>query len=106
MCYNATEEDQMAGQRKKHTPEFKAKVALEAMKEEKTVNQIASEFDVHPGQISQWKRQALEQMVVGFTRKGGKRDQNDEALREKLYSQIGQLKVENDWLKKKSVELS
>ncbi len=95
----------MAGQRKRHTAEFKAKVALEALREEKTVNQIASEYDVHPGQISQWKKQALEQLVVGFTRKGGKRDQDDEALKEKLYSQIGQLKVENDWLKKKSVEL-
>ena len=96
----------MAGQRKKHTPEFKAKVALEAMKEEKTVNQIASEYEVHPGQISQWKKHALEQLVVGFTRKGGKKDKDDEVLKETLYSQIGQMKVELDWLKKKSIEIS
>jgi len=92
--------------RKQHTPEFKAKVALEALKEERTVNEIASHYEVHAAQISQWKKQALEQMVQGFTRKNSKNKKDDEALKEKLYSQIGQLKVENDWLKKKSVELN
>ena len=92
--------------RKQHTPEFKAKVALEALKEERTVNEIASHYEVHAAQISQWKKQALEQMVQGFTRKNSKNKKDDEALKEKLFSQIGQLKVENDWLKKKSVELN
>ena len=92
--------------RKQHTPEFKAKVALEALKEERTVNEIASHYEVHAAQISQWKKQALEQMVQGFTRKNSKSKKDDEALKEKLFSQIGQLKVENDWLKKKSVELN
>lgn len=95
----------MAGQRKRHTPEFKAKVALEAMKEEKTVAQLASIYEVHSAQISLWKKQALEQLVAGFSRSGGKKDRDDGDLKEKLYSQIGQLKVENDWLKKKSIEL-
>ena len=92
--------------RKQHTPEFNAKVALEALKEERTVNEIASHYEVHAAQISQWKKQALEQMVQGFTRKNSKNKKDDEALKEKLFSQIGQLKVENDWLKKKSVELN
>ena len=92
--------------RKQHTPELKAKVALEALKEERTVNEIASHYEVHAAQISQWKKHALEQMVQGFTRKNSKNKKDDEALKEKLYSQIGQLKVENDWLKKKSVELN
>ena len=95
----------MAGQRKKHTPEFKAKVALEAMKEEMTSNQIASKYDVHPAQISQWKKQAQEQLVAGFQRGAKKKTNEDEALKEKLYSQIGQLTVEVDWLKKKSEQL-
>ena len=95
----------MAGQRKVHTREFKAKIALEAMKEEKTIAQIASEYGVHPVQISTWKGQALAQMVDGFTRKNAKKKKTDEVPKEKLYEQIGQLKVELDWLKKKSVEL-
>jgi transposase len=95
----------MAGQWKKHTPEFKAKVAMEALKEELTSNQLASKYDVHPTQISQWKKQAQEQLVAGFQRGAKKKANEDEALKEKLYAQIGQLKVENDWLKKKSEQL-
>ena len=95
----------MAGQRKRHTAEFKAKVALEALKDEMTVNQIAARYEVHPGQVSQWKKQALEQLVTGFSR-GSKAERDKEDITEKLFAQIGQLKVENDWLKKKSIELS
>ena len=90
-------------QRKRHTPEFKAKVALEALREQKTANQIASEYEVHSTQISQWKKQALEHLRAAFTSGGvAAVTREDDALKEKLYSQIGQLKVENDWLKKKS----
>jgi transposase-like protein len=93
-------------QRKRHTPEFKAKVALEALREQKTAAQIASENDVHVTQISQWKKEALEHLAAAFTPGGAKAiARNEEALKEKLYSQIGQLKVEIDWLKKKSAEL-
>ena len=94
-------------QRKRHTPEFKAKVALEAIREQKTASQIASESEVHPTQVSQWKKDGLAHLVEGF--QGGSRgspSKMDEALMEKLYSQIGQMKVELDWLKKKSALLS
>lgn len=90
-------------QRKRHTAEFKAKVALEALKEQKTANQIAAEYEVHATQVSQWKKQALEHLGAAFTADGVRAvTRDDESLKDKLYSQIGQLKVENDWLKKKS----
>ena len=94
-------------QRKSFSAEFKSKVALEAIKESKTINQIASEFDVHVSQVSAWKKQALEQMAQGFLdkRRDVKSDREDEAEKERLYSQIGQLKVELDWLKKKSGDI-
>lgn len=89
-------------QRKKHTPEFKAKVALEALREGKTAAQIASEYQVHPGQISQWKKQALDRLGEIFSTKADKKADADAASSEELYRHIGQLKVELDWLKKKS----
>ncbi len=89
-------------QRKRHTAEFKAKVALEALKEEKTINQISSEFEVHAAQVSNWKKQALEQMTDCFKSKKEKKQREQGPTQEELYSQIGQLKVEVDWLKKKS----
>lgn len=93
-------------QRKRHTAEFKAKVALEALKEQKTANQIAGENEVHSTQVSQWKKQALDHMVTAFTSGGvAAVTRDDDALKDKLYSQIGQLKVELDWLKKKSGSL-
>ena len=84
---------------------FKAKVALEAIKGHKTINEIASEFDVHPNQVSTWKKKLLENSVDAFTRKNERREDDFEKEREKLYSQIGQLKVENDFLKKISERL-
>lgn len=90
-------------QRKQHTAEFKAKVALEALREQKTANQISAEYEVHSTQIAHWKKQALEHLSAAFTTGGiAAVTRDDEALKDKLYSQIGQLKVENDWLKKKS----
>jgi len=82
------------------TAAFKAKVALEAIRGHKTINEIASEYDVHPNQVSAWKKKLLESSTDVFTNKLEKRDQDFEKEREKLYSQIGQLKVENDFLKK------
>jgi transposase len=92
----------MAGLRKHYSSEFKMKVALEAIKGQKTANEIASEYRVHPTQIAQWKKQALDELPNIFARPGAERAKNEEALIATLYQQIGQLKVEVDFLKKKS----
>jgi transposase-like protein len=91
----------MATGRRRHSSEFKAKVALEALKGHKTLNELASEYSVHPVQIAQWKRQAQEGLVGVFESPSSRRERADEALVEQLYQQIGQLKVELDWLRKK-----
>lgn len=89
------------GQRKKHTPQLKTKVAVEALKERKTTAQIASQFEVHAAQVSTWKKQALDILGEGFKAPSTRKREGD-FTEEMLYSQIGQLKVELDWLKKKS----
>ncbi len=92
----------MASMRTKRTSEFKAKVALAASRGDQTVAELASLYKVHPNQITTWKRQAQEQLVAAFDNKKASSVKADEKLKEKLYRQIGQLKVELDWLKKKS----
>ena len=92
----------MANMRTKRTSEFKAKVALAAIRGDQTVAELASLYKVHPNQITNWKRQAQEQMVAAFDSKKSKSVKDDERLKEELYRQIGQLKVELDLLKKKS----
>jgi len=91
----------MTKPRRKHSAAFKARVVLELLKEEKTSGQIASQFGVHPTQIRHWKQQALvgleEVFASGYK---GELAQKDELI-EQLYKQIGQLKVEKDFLKKK-----
>jgi putative transposase len=89
-------------QRKHPSADFKVKVALEAIKGLKTVNEIASELGVHPTQIAQWKKHALEALPEAFSTGKSQKDKGQEALTSELYQQIGQLKVELDWLKKKS----
>ena len=88
--------------RKKHPPAFKAKVALESIKGEKTSAELASEYEVHPQQIRRWKRIATDGIIELFTDNRQKRDKEKDMLIEELYKQIGQLKVDLDWLKKKS----
>jgi len=88
--------------RKRHDAAFKAKVALEAVKGEKTIAQLSSEFGVHANQIRQWRKQLLEELPRLFSDHRKKQEKNEEELRSELYQQIGQLKVELDWLKKKS----
>jgi putative transposase len=89
-------------QRKKHSPEFKAKIALEALKEQKTINEIASQSGVHVTQINNWKKQAREGLKEIFNQKIDKNSDNQESLISQLYEHIGRLEVELDWLKKKS----
>jgi len=88
--------------RRNHSAAFKAKVALEAVKKEKTIAQLSSEYGVHPNQITQWRKRLLDELPDIFSRKRKKKETDAEALQSELYRQIGQLKVELDWLKKKS----
>ena len=88
--------------RKKFASTFKAKVAIEALKGHQTVNQIAAEFEVHPSQVNAWKKQLLEESVDIFSQGRKQRTDSVEEEKDKLYSQIGRLKVEVDWLKKKT----
>lgn len=88
-------------QRKKHDPNFKAKVALEAAKGEKTLAELSSQYGVHPNQITKWKRHLLDELPEIFKNKNKKGHKTQE-LQNALYQEIGQLKVELDWLKKKS----
>ena len=90
----------MGKKRKVHSPEFKAKVALAALKNEETAAQLASRFGVHPTMISTWKRQLLDGAADLFD-KGHKSRKDAESQTAELYRQIGQLKVENDFLARK-----
>ena len=92
----------MSKQRKIYSADFKAKVALAAIKGQQTINEIASSFGVHPNQVIQWKKQALEAMPDSFSERRARDAHSDEELKAQLYQQIGQLKVELDWLKKKA----
>lgn len=85
--------------RKKHSADFKKKVALEAIREQKTINQIAKDFQVHPVQVSEWKRQLLEGCSVVFESNTRQESRDDEIAA--LERKIGRLCIENDFLKKK-----
>jgi len=91
--------------RRGHDAAFKARVALEALKGEKTIVQISSEYGVHPNQIRQWRQKLLEDLPQLFSDRRKKSERDGEELLSELYRQIGQLKVELDWLKKKSQTL-
>ncbi len=87
--------------RKTFSAQQKAKVAIEAIRGIKTVNEIAQQYEVHPTQVSQWKRELQEQAVGLFEgKRGPKPTVNPEASTERLYSEIGRLKMDLDWLKK------
>lgn len=87
--------------RKRFEAGFKAKVALEALRGEKTMSEMSSQYGVHPNMISRWKHELLEGATGIFNGKHGKADAGQEEKADKLYKSIGELKVENDWLKKK-----
>ena len=91
--------------RKRYDGQFKAQVAIAAIKNEQTVAQIASHYDVHPNQVSHWKKQVLDQLPQLFTNGRSKATADTGQLVDELYRQIGQLKVELDWLQKKTQSL-
>jgi transposase len=84
--------------RRKHNPEFKAKVALEALKGEQTIAELAHRFEIHPSQIRKWKKSLAEGAVGIFGDGHDQSGKENEELIAKLYQQIGQLKVEKDFL--------
>jgi putative transposase len=89
--------------RRTHSPEFKARVAMEAISGRKTIQEIAADHGIHPIQVSQWKKQLLEGASELFTR--GKKSQtkdDTQAKEAELFQQIGRLQMELEWLKKKS----
>jgi len=94
----------MAGKRRRFSGEFKVRVAIAALRGDKTLNEVASLFELHPIQVSQWKKQLLEKAPTAMEDQRGSRRKvppDQEKLIEELYRQIGQLKVERDWLEKK-----
>jgi len=92
----------MTVKRQQRSAQFKFKVALEALQEQKTLNQIASEYQLNPGQVSQWKRQLQTQGATIFENGTGLSERQQEKREAELYEQIGRLKMELEWLKKKS----
>ena len=96
----------MAKRRKQHSSQLKAKVAIAAVREFKTVSQLASQYSVHPTQIHQWKRQLLEGAAELFDRgKPSRKASEQKQVESDLYQQIGRLKMELEWLKKKAAQL-
>jgi len=89
----------MTRKRRNHSPEFKAKVALAAARGDKTLSELAQQFDIHPNQITTWKQELLKNAAMLFGGKyGGDKDSDDEV--DKLHAKIGQLTMENDFLAK------
>ena len=91
----------MAGKRKQHPPAFKAQVALAAVKGDKTVNELASRYGVHPTLIHAWKKQLLAGADLAFASGARPGAADAEAQKAELFEQIGRLKMELEWLKKK-----
>lgn len=90
----------MSNKKKSYTAEFKARVALDCIRGELTINEISSKYGIHSTQINRWKQQAMLTIKSSFTGKQQKQEQSSQQLMDKLYQQIGQLKCENDFLKK------
>jgi len=94
----------MTIKRKQHSAQFKFRVALEAAKGDQTRNQIASNYSVHPGQVSEWKKRLMAEGGQLFGRKRAKQNNQQMGQEAQLYEQIGRLKMELEWLKKKTAQ--
>lgn len=91
----------MGRKRRKFTDKFKAKVALEAVRGVKTLSELASAYEVHPNQVSEWKKQLLAHAATLFSRGGKDASRNEEEVAAPLYEEIGRLKMDLKWLEKK-----
>jgi putative transposase len=96
----------MGSVRRRYDAKFKAKVAFEAAKQEKTVAQLSGEYGVHPNLITQWKKRLVAEIPGIFSEKQKRGEKKTEEIQSELYRQIGQLKVELDWVKKKYHQLT
>lgn len=96
----------MSNKRKQYSPEFKAKVALSAIRGEKTVSELASQYEIHPTVVNSWKRQLTEQAREIFAPESGRKGTPDQQSQiDELYRQIERLKVERDFLSERSVKM-
>jgi transposase-like protein len=97
-------EDDIMSKRVRRNPQFKFDVAMAAAKGDKTLNELSSEYQVHATQISEWKNQLLKEGASIFRASTARQQRDQEALQAELYEQIGRLKMELEWLKKKAAE--
>lgn len=95
----------MKKQKRKHTPEFKARVAFEAVQGLKTQNEIAAEYQIHPITVSKWKNELLSRMPEIFATENSKKDANNDKEKDNLQRKVGQLTMEVDFLEKKCKQL-
>jgi putative transposase len=96
----------MSQKRTQYSAQFKFKVALEAARGLKTISQISSEQGVHPNQISAWKKQLLQEGASVFTNQSAQKERDQAAKEAELYEQLGRLKMELEWLKKKAAQFA
>lgn len=94
-----------AGTRKRHSADFKSKVAIAAIRQHQTTNELTTKYGVHATQINNWKKQALTAIPAAFKGKHEREQQDRQAEIDELHRQLGQVIAERDWLKKKSLQL-
>ena len=95
----------MKSHRRKHTSEFKARVAIEAIKGLKTMSEIAAEYEIHPVMVGNWKKEMMEHLPEIFENKNARKDKDNDREKEQLHGKVGQLTMEVDFLEKKYRQL-